>query len=449
MPTRNFPEEFLWGAATSAYQIEGAWNEDGKGESIWDRYAHSPYRIHNGDTGDIADDHYHRMPEDVALMKTLGLQGYRFSISWSRVLPQGRGPVNQKGLDFYDRLVDELLSAGIVPNATLNHWDLPQALQDLGGWPNRAVAGWFTDYARIMFDRLGDRVPMWATHNEPGVVAFAGYADGGMAPGLASYPKALQAAHHLLLAHGQTVQLYHQGGYPGKIGIVLDLARFYPASDSQADIDACQRASDNMEGVWFWPIFYGRYPERLMEWVGDQAPRIEPGDMATIHQPIDFLGFNYYMAFNVSYSSQGGMFKNSWAFKNKPNWGKTATDWGVWPQGLTELLLKFKDEYGNPPIYISENGTAAHDEPDETGFVDDQERINFLRAHLQAAHAAIQQGANLKGYFVWSLMDNFEWAAGYTPRFGIVRVDYETQARIPKKSAYWYRDVIAKNAVED
>jgi beta-glucosidase len=449
MAIRKFPDGFLWGAATASYQIEGAWNEDGKGESIWDRFSHSPYRIANGDTGDVACDHYHRMPQDVALIKSLGIQAYRFSISWPRVLPTGRGQVNQKGLDFYDRLVDELLAAGIVPNATLNHWDLPQALQDLGGWPNRDITGWFADYARVMFERLGDRVGMWATHNEPGVIAYDGYASGEMAPGISSLPQAMQTAHHLLLSHGKAVQAFRAGNYRGNIGIVLNISHQKPASNSAEDQAAYQREYDAQTALWALPLFKGQYPEALFEWLGSMAPQIELEDLEIIHQPIDFVGLNYYMSFDISYSHTGGILKTDGDMKHAPLWGQTEMGWGVYPQGLTNILLDFQKNYGNPRMFITENGTAALDIPDERGFVQDQQRINYLRAHFMAAHDAIQAGVNLQGYFVWSLMDNFEWAYGYRPRFGLVRVNYDTLERIPKASAYWYRDVIQRNGVEE
>jgi beta-glucosidase len=449
MTTRKFPDGFLWGSATASYQIEGAWNEDGKGESIWDRFSHSPYRVANGDTGDVACDHYHHMPQDVALMKSLGLQAYRFSISWPRVLPTGRGQVNPKGLDFYDRLVDELLAAGIVPNATLNHWDLPQALQDLGGWPNRDITDWFADYARIMFDRLGDRVGMWATHNEPGVIAYNGYGDGEMAPGIASMPLSMQTAHHLLLSHGKAVQAFRAESRKGDIGIVLNIAYHQPASNSAEDLAARQRQYDAQTALWALPLFKRQYPEQFYEWLGSMAPHREPGDLEIINSPIDYVGLNYYMSFDISYRSNRGLLKSDVTMKHAPLWGKTEMDWGVYPDGLKQILLDYKENYGNPPIYITENGTAALDIPDENGFVQDQQRINYLRAHFMAAHEAIQAGTNLKGYFVWSLMDNFEWAYGYRPRFGLIRINYDTLERTPKASAYWFRDVIQRNGVEE
>jgi beta-glucosidase len=449
MTMKKFPEGFLWGAATASYQIEGAWNEDGKGESIWDRFSHLPYRIRNGDTGDTACDHYHRMPQDVALMKELGLKSYRFSISWPRVLPAGHGQPNSKGLEFYDRLLDRLLEAGIQPNATLNHWDLPQAIQEAGGWPNRDTTSWFAEYARLMFDRLGDRVALWATHNEPFVVAFPGYGQGHMAPGIANISQAYQAAHHLLLSHGKAVEVFRQGNYSGEIGIVLNLDHSVPASESEADRAACQRHYEENLALFASPLFNGYYPETLFGWLGPAAPQVLPGDMELISRPIDWLGLNYYFSMEVAHDPRGGYLKLAARQKTLPMWGHTEMGWGIYPAGLTEVLLDFKDNYGNPKMFITENGCAALDIPDGNGFVKDSERINYLRAHFLAAHEAVEAGANLKGYFVWSFMDNFEWAEGYTPRFGLVRVDYPTQARIPKQSFHWYREVIAANGLAE
>lgn len=448
MLIKQFPEGFLWGASTAAYQVEGAWNEDGKGESIWDRFSHMPERIENGDTGDVACDHYHRMPEDVQLMKSLGFKGYRFSIAWTRILPEGRGKVNPKGVDFYKRLLDELEKAGIKPNITLNHWDLPQALQDLGGWNNRDCADWFADYARVVFDHLATRDQLWATHNEPLVVA-SGYGQGGMAPGLADQTQLYRVIHHLNLAHGKTVQIFRQGGYPGQIGIVLDLHNFLPASDREQDLLATRRAVEHAQNMFLDPIFKGHYPEYLSGWLGAVAPAPQPGDLETIRQPIDFLGINHYFTGSVSFNTHGGPLKNNMKMITAPMWGHTEVGWGVNPSGLTNVLLKVKNEYGNPPVYITENGCAALDVPDANGYVQDRERVAYLRRHLIAAHDALQAGANLKGYFVWSLMDNFEWTSGYRPRFGIIHVDYQTQKRTPKLSALWYSDVIAHNGVTE
>lgn len=453
MLERKFPEGFLWGAATAAYQVEGAWNEDGKGESVWDRYAHSGGRVDRGDSGDLACDHYHRMKEDVALMKELGLKSYRFSISWPRVIPSGTGAINKKGLDFYDRLVDELLAAGISPNATLDHWDLPQALQDRGGWQSRDSVQWFSDYAKVAFDALGDRVAMWATHNEPYVVSIAGYGGGDFAPGLADAAAGYRAAHCLCMAHGAAARAFRAGGsrgpYAGKIGIVLDLHRILPASDSEEDILACERATAVAQDIFLLPIFKGQYPERLAKWLGLLAPEIRDGDLELASEKIDWLGMNHYFTQAVSYSSRGGHLKLSQRFVSASNMGTTALGWGINPSGIAESLARVSPIVGATPIYISENGCAMDDVPDPSGYVEDRGRVEYLRRHLIALHGAIQSGIDVRGYFVWSLMDNFEWARGYAPRFGLVRVDYASQKRTPKLSARWYADVISRNAVPE
>ena len=443
----RFPDEFLWGASTSAYQIEGAYNQDGKGESIWDRFTRWDAHVLNGDTGDLACDHYHRMPQDVALFKELGLSCYSFTIAWTRILPEGRGQVNAKGLDFYDRLVDNLLDAGIRPKATLYHWDFPQLLQDLGGWPNRDSADWFADYAGIVFEKLADRIDFWATHNEPWVAAFLGYAAGLHAPGICDYSQAYQTAHHMLLAHGKAVQVYRQGGYDGQIGLILNLNGLVPASDSDEDRAATQRVHDETHALFLDPIFNGQYPQALFDYIGPHKPNTQGGDLQIIQQPIDFLGLNYYNTDLVAFDVHAGLNKARIIPYSAPGWGRTEMNWGIHPAGIKEEVLYIKEHYGNPDLYITENGCAMPDEPDENGFVADWDRIRYIKAHLQALHEAIQAGVNLKGYFAWSIFDNFEWERGYGPRFGLVRVNYETLARTPKQSAYWYRDVIANNAI--
>ena len=444
----TFPNDFLWGAATASYQIEGAWEEDGKGPSIWDQFSHQPYRIQNNDTGDVACDHYHRYPEDISLMKSLGLQSYRFSIAWPRVFPQGTGQINPKGLAFYDQLVDRLLESGITPCPTLYHWDLPQALQEKGGWANRDSADWFADYAQIVFKRLGDRVKFWFTLNEPHVSSFIGYGYGRHAPGIADTSMAYQTAHHLLMAHGKSVQAFRAGGYPGKIGIVLNLYHYKPDSPSEADHLACQRVYERDNALFLSSIFNGTYPQYLFQWIDTHQPQIKPGDMETISTPLDFLGINYYMSFKVSYDPTGDLMRARAEQISSPGWGQTEMGWNVHPEGLTKLLQHVSSDYTKLPIYITENGAAFPDVPDETGFVRDPARLNYLRTHLTAVYNAIKTGVNLKGYFVWSLLDNFEWALGYAPRFGIVRVDYKTQKRTPKLSAHWYKKTIRNNGFE-
>ena len=448
MTVKIFPDNFLWGAATSAYQIEGAWNEDGKGESIWDRFTHQPFKILNADTGDIACDHYHRLEEDVALLKQLGVKAYRFSTAWTRVLPGGQGQVNQKGLDYYQRLVDNLLAAGIQPVCTLYHWDLPQTLQDQGGWTNRDITDWFAEYAQVMFEALGGRVKYWATLNEPWVTAFAGHGYGTMAPGYADISMAYQVIHHLLLSHGKALQVFRQGGYPGQIGIAVDIEDTIPASEREEDLEACHRYAEHYAWICTEPLFKGHYPKKLMEWLGPVAPRVNSGDMELIKQPLDFLGINYYRGIAVKFDPEGGYLKCTPQHLTAPLYGYTETGWGVHPQGLKSILLQIKEKYANPKVFVTENGLANADSFTEVGRVKDWQRIDYLRAHLSAAHEAIEAGANLGGYFHWSLMDNFEWAQGYAKRFGLVYVDFANLTRTPKDSYYWYQSVILRNGIE-
>ena len=443
--TITFPDRFLWGSATSAYQIEGSPLADGAGPSIWHRFAHTPGLVTNGDTGDVACDHYHRSAEDVALMRSLGMNAYRFSIAWGRILPEGRGAVNAAGLDFYERLIDTLLENGIEPVVTLYHWDLPAALDDRGGWLNPDVARWFADYASIVFRRLDDRVTMWTTLNEPWVVTDGGYLHGVLAPGHQSLFEAPIATHNLLRAHGAAVQAYRALG-THRIGIVVNLEPKYPASEDPVDRAAVTRADAYMNRQYLDPIFLGRYPEELREVFGEAWPA-PADDFALIRQPIDFVGINYYTRSVTRFDAE------AWpvhaATVRQPRATYTETGWEVYPEGLTDTLLSVKTRYGNPPVYITENGAAFFDPPaamvDETGArrVRDPLRIDDLRRHLAAVHAAIEQGVDVRGYFVWSLLDNFEWSQGYSKRFGIVHVDFETQARTPKDSAHFYAEVIA------
>lgn len=447
MTTLNFPKNFVWGVAASAYQIEGAWNEDGRGESIWDRFTRTPYHIQSGEDAARACDHYHRMPEDVALMKQFCFPYYRFAISWSRVVPGGEGQANKKGLDFYDHLVDELLEAGIRPQTALYHWDLPQNLQDKGGWANRETVERFAEYAEHVFKRLGDRVRFWSTHNEPWVAAFLGYAWGAHAPGICDYTQAYQAAHHLLLAHGRTVQIFRQGGYEGEIGLILNLNGLLPASDSQADVDATQRVHDETHALFLDPIFKGTYPQKLFDFIGPHQPKVQAGDMELISQPTDYLGLNYYNTDIVAYDVFGGLNKARLAPYSAAGWGRTQMNWGIDPDGLKRELLYVKENYNDPKLYVTENGCAMPDIPDEKGFVADWDRINYLRAHIQKVHEAIEAGVNVNGYFTWSIFDNFEWERGFGPRFGLVRVNYSTMERIPKQSAYWFSEVAKRNSL--
>lgn len=442
-----FPKDFCWGVATSAYQIEGAWNEDGKGESIWDRFTHRPFTIKGSENGDLACDHYHLYQEDIALLKALGVQSYRFSTAWTRILPQGYGTVNQAGLDFYDRLVDNLLGAGIAPVVALYHWDLPQALQDHGGWSNRNIVDWFAHYAMVLFDHLGDRVQRWATLNEPWCTAFLGYGTGQFAPGICDISQAYQAIHHQLLAHGKAVQAFRSLGHKGEIGIILNFEYAFPASDNEDDVAAAHRYLAQYVDLFADPLFKGKYAEWILDWAGSMAPQIQAGDMEIISTPMDYLGINYYTSFIVAFDPNNGHFKCRVCPKTLPLWGITEVGWGVYPQGLTEILNIFKECYGNPPMMVMENGCAALDIPNREEYVEDHERIQYIRAHLRELHRAIQDGANVHGYYYWSLLDNFEWAEGYRPRFGLCRVNYSDFKRTPKKSFYWYHEVIKQNGV--
>ncbi|MEE4194679.1 MAG: GH1 family beta-glucosidase, partial [Anaerolineae bacterium] len=440
------PPDFVWGASTSSYQIEGAWNEDGKGENIWDRFCHTPYHVAHGDTGDVACDHYHRMPEDVDLMAWMELKSYRFSISWARVLPVGTGKVNEKGLDFYERLVDRLLENGIEPNATLNHWDFPQALQEKGGWANPQVTDWFTEYADVMFRRLGDRVAYWATHNEPKVVAIHGYYDGNFAPGRQSVREALLAVHHINIGHGKVVQLFRAGNYAGKIGTVIDVHNFEPASSNEADLLANQRYMELNKNLFLDPVLKGKYPTYLLEWLGDLVPQALYEDVSIAATPIDFLGMNYYFTFKTRHSPHGGLLRTQTDLSQSADgFGQNAMGWGIDPIGLYKVLKDLKENYANPRVMIAENGTPAHDVVEADGSINDLARIRYLREHILAVHDAMQEGANVGGYYVWSLMDNFEWGSGYAPRFGLIHVDRETLERTPKRSAHWYQRLIKKN----
>jgi beta-glucosidase len=439
--TIEFPDDFLWGSATSAFQIEGSPLADGAGPSIWTRFTHTPTMVHNGDTGDVACDHYRRYADDVALMQSLGLKAYRFSTSWSRVLPRGRGPVNAAGLDFYDRLVDALLGAGIAPMLTLYHWDLPAALDDRGGWLNPDVTKWFADYAAVMVAKLDDRVELWTTLNEPWVVTDGGYLHGVLAPGHRNRFEPPIASHHLLRAHGAAVQAYRATGRH-RIGLVVNIEPKYPASDDPADRAATVRADAYMNRQYLDPVFLGRYPTELQDVFGEAWPDWAGDDFALIRQPIDFVGVNYYTRSVTRFDAR------AWPLRAAPvrqaRATHTETGWEVCPSGLTDTLVRVKDRYGNPPVYVTENGAAFYDPPTVEGDdLPDPLRVDYLRRHLAAVHAALQAGVDVRGYFVWSFLDNFEWALGYSKRFGIVHVDFETQKRTLKDSARFYARVIA------
>lgn len=447
MANLQFPDGFVWGVATSAYQIEGGWNEDGRSPSIWDTFVRTPGKVKNGATGDVACDHYHRWPEDVALMRELGIRAYRFSIAWPRILPDGRGQVNRRGLDFYSRLVDGLLAAGITPLPTLYHWDMPQALQNKGGWPERETASAFVELADVTTRALGDRVTTWVTHNEPWCASLLSHQLGVHAPGWTDWPAALRAAHTILLSHGRAVQCIRANTPNAEVGIVLNFSPATPASASPEDYHAA-RIWEGYFSRWFMDALYGRhYPADMVDHyrrrghLSSGLDFVQPSDMETIAAPLDFLGVNYYTRHIV----RAGDIPHLDDSVPNPEAEYTAMNWEVHPESLYRLLNRLHFEYNIPKLIITENGCSYLDRPDERGRVNDPKRIAYLQGHLTAVHRAIQNGVPVTGYLQWSLLDNFEWAEGYTQRFGIVYVDYETQQRIPKESAFWYRDAIAAN----
>jgi len=443
----QFPNDFMWGAATASYQIEGAWDADGKGESIWDRFTHTSGRIRDGSTGDRACDHYHRYLEDIALMRELKLRAYRFSVSWPRILPSGGGRPNRAGLDFYTRLVDALLEAGITPMLTLYHWDLPQTLSDKGGWTNRDMAGWFSDYASAVARELGDRVPLWTTLNEPQIFTLLGYRAGFFPPGVRDEQAYLQASHHANLAHGQAVQALRADVSQAQIGTVLAIQSLHPVTDSSDDL----RATETMDGVWNrWfaePVLLGRYPADMLELYADLESPILEGDMERIFQPLDFVGLNCYTRNFVEYDPNAGRIKGRFNTRRLPGAEYTVKGWEVYPPSIYEALIRFKKDWGDPPVYVTENG-AAFDDRVVDGAVHDPDRTRYLRTYLAEVHRAIRDGVQVKGYFVWTLMDNFEWASGYTERFGLIHVDFQSQQRIVKDSAHWYQGLIEANGFE-
>jgi len=434
-----FPREFVWGAATAAFQIEGATHADGRGESIWDRFCSIPGKVANGDTGDEACDHYHRWPEDLELMSRLGLEGYRFSIAWPRVQPEGRGRANRTGLDFYRRLVEGLLEREITPLATLYHWDLPQRLQDQGGWASRDVVDRFTEYAQLVFDGLGDLVDSWITHNEPWVTSFLGYGSGVKAPGVADWQSALAAAHHVLLSHGRAARAFRAGGHTGELGITLDLTHV------SGEPEAARRL-DGHRNRWFLDaVLRGSYPVDMVELYDERVGPLDfvhDGDLHEIGVPIDFLGVNFYQP-AVAHPGDGPLAVE----ETRADGPRTAMGWTVEPRSLTTLLLRLRRDYGDVPLVITENGASFEDPPvDGHSVVEDPDRVAYLRDHIAAVELAVGEGVDVRGYYVWSLLDNFEWEHGYDSRFGIVAVDFASQRRTPKRSALWYRDLIARHA---
>jgi beta-glucosidase len=434
---------FVWGAATSAYQIEGAVAEDGRAPSIWDTFCAVPGATDNGDTGEVACDHYHRWRADIGLMRQLGLDAYRFSVAWPRILPAGTGQVNRAGLDFYDRLVDALLDAGIRPYTTLYHWDLPQVLQDKGGWPARDTAYAFAEFASVVAERLGDRVADWFTVNEPLCSAWIGYLEGRMAPGERDLSRAVPASHHLLLGHGLAAAALrdHSPG-PVRVGAVLNLSPCEPASDDERDAAAARRADGHTNRWWLDPLHGRGYPADMFALYGVEPP-VRPGDLATIATPMDHVGLNYYFRQVVADDPTGPVPHAKMV--SVPDWTLTAMGWEVYADGLEQLLVRLTDDYQVRRIYVTENGSAWPDEVEPDGHVEDKERTDYLEQHLEAAARAVRRGAPLVGYFAWSLLDNFEWAYGYAKRFGLVHVDYPTQRRTIKASGHRYRDIIASH----
>jgi beta-glucosidase len=449
----TFPAGFLWGAATSAYQIEGGRDLDGMGPSIWDTFA-AEGRTRDGRDGSVAADHRRRMVDDVALLAELGIPAYRFSVAWPRVQPDGSGPASRSGLDFYRRLVDELLEHGIEPVVTLYHWDLPQPLEDAGGWPARETALRFADYAALVADALGDRVTRWSTINEPWCPSMLGYAGGIHAPGRTDPAAAVGAAHHLLLAHGLAVDVLRARLPAGaEVGITLNPYPVHPVGSSEADLDAVRRIDGIANRIWYDPVLRGCYPDDVLDdfrSVSDLR-HIRPGDLEQISRPIDVLGLNYYRCYHVSHSP-GASAVSEWpgspdvAFA-QPTHTPTSNGWAVEPDGIYDALVRVARDYDPPPLHIHEIGAAFDDVPDGEGRVDDSGRIDFLAPHLRACHRAIADGVDLRGFFVWSFLDNFEWAEGYTQRFGIVHVDFDSQIRTPKASARWYSGVVAANGI--
>ncbi|MPZ80807.1 MAG: beta-glucosidase [Actinophytocola sp.] len=447
----SLPADFRWGVATSAYQIEGAYDQDGRGPSIWDTYCRTPGMVEGGDNGDVACDHYHRMPADVALIKSLGVDVYRFSVAWPRVQPGGRGPANPLGLGFYDRLVDELLGKGVDPWVTLYHWDLPQELEDAGGWPARDTAYRFADYAMLVFDALQDRVRTWTTLNEPWCSAMLGYHEGRQAPGRQDFPAAMEAVHHLLLGHGLAVRrMRAAASTPVELGITLNMGTSMPATQSTADQEATRRADGLGVRIYLDPLLRGQYPGDIVDDLsvrGVKLPVVD-GDLQIIGEPIDVLGVNYYSSHLVSGVDSAGRTEDAEGnpVQSTVRMGRpvTAMDWEIVPEGFTDLLVRLSRDYPGMPMVITENGAAFDDEADPSGYVADVDRTAYLSAHIAAVAAARARGADVRGYFAWSLMDNFEWSYGYAKRFGLVHVDYETLVRTPKQSALWYRDTIRR-----
>lgn len=441
----SFPDDFKFGVSSAAYQIEGAVNEDGRGESIWDRFSHTPGKVKDGDTGDVACDHYHRYPEDIQHMKELGLDAYRFSTAWSRIFPKGRGQINPKGIAFYDRLVDALLEAEIEPWICLYHWDLPQALQHKGGWANRDIVGWFRDYAGETALRLKDRVEHWVTFNEPNIASRFGYLNGYMAPGIADRNQWIKAVHHMNLSHGAAISALREVDSNLKLGAVLAVNPVRPLREEEEDVVAAAKADAVDNGTFVLPIMEGTYPAEVGRDMA-HAPVIA-GDLNEVSQPLDFIGINYYTEHYAKHSDTDG---RGYEYVKTEGSKRSYLGLEVIPEGLGRVLDMFKDKYGNPELYITETGYSYREEREDLALgKPDRPRIDFYRDHLEVCAQAIERGVNLKGFFAWTLMDNFEWALGYRARFGLMHTNFETQERTPKASYNYYRDVIEARRVLD
>lgn len=438
----HFPKDFIWGVSSSSYQIEGAVDEDGRGESIWDRFSHTPGKVARGENGDVACDHYHRWRDDVALMVDLGIKAYRFSIAWPRILPDGTGSVNEKGLDFYSRLVDHLLENNITPYVNFYHWDLPQKLEDNGGWRSRETSKAYMKYVGVVVKRLSDRVKHWMTLNEPICSSYLGYMHGIHAPGAKEPMKVVNAVvHNLMLAHGLGIQTIKSiTGNTSKVGIAHNPYVATPLSDDPAHIAEADKFWHLINDWWYYPFFKGKYPEDLLEMMGEAAPEVKDGDMKIISSPMDYFGLNIYHGDEVkSYHVN----EKQWYFTTHPNnYPRTTMDWTIKPDCMHRALTYMHEHYDMPEIMVTENGCSFNDVVDDDGKVHDTDRVNYLDGHISSVKKAMDEGVKVTGYFVWSLLDNFEWALGYSKRFGITYVDYETQQRIPKDSFYWYKKLI-------
>ncbi len=450
-----FSNDFIWGVATSSYQIEGAPDSDGKGPSVWDTFSHTPGKIKNNDNGDLACDHYNLWPQDIKLMVKLGINAYRFSISWPRIFPTGvEKTPNQLGLDFYDRIVDSLLENNITPFITLNHWDMPQGLEDHGGWPNRSIVEQFVKYTHHVSKVLGDRVKNWITHNEPWCISYLGYIIGRKPPGLINaWPKSLATAHHLLLSNGIAIKEIKLNSHQSQVGITLNLNTAEPASKSSYDNEACQLYDSQFNRLYLDPIYKGQYPNNLFQYLINKdlikesdLDFIRPNDLKIISDKMDFLGVNYYSRAIIRDEEVDDKKNLPQTIKMGP---KTDFGWEVYPTGIYDLMMRLKNDYHVPKIYITENGCSYGDSPNESGIINDQKRIDYYSSHLEELKKAIYDGAPCEGYFAWSLMDNFEWAEGYSQRFGLVWIDFDSLKRIPKNSFYWYKNYISKNGNEN